>query len=409
MLAAVMLLCAGCGNKKREQEVIVPVGTINETPSEPSHETAAETSGDIQTRSENAPETGGALTPVLDKVVVMLPDISGEDVQSGYIDENGNRVATDSWVVTGYIPTAALDEITLEVSAYSVPYAAFYDRYKVFLSSATAKQQGDQTISVAVPSEASYVRFNFYNGVPTQSYSYVVNMMKKNAVDMLNAADKLYGKKYAATGDSITIGTWSVPEQTYVYQIANAHNMTVNNAGIWGAVFPVGKTEGDKPRGSIYSTIEQMDADADIVTISGGINDADYWNDETYWGEISGGYDAELDVSTFCGAFEATLKSALAKWKGKPILFVFEHRMTQLYQSAYGQHFENVQFPLMVEMLEKWGIPYVDLFHEMPSIKLTPDYIALYSYDDQGVHPNVQGYRKFYVPRVESRLLELAT
>ena len=290
----------------------------------------------------------------------------------------------------------------------TVPAVAFYDKYKVFLTASTSQTTGIQNFNVVIPAEAYYMRFNYYKSDLTQYYSYNVLEMRTNALYINQLNDSLYGKKLGAVGDSITIGTYSVPGMTYVNQIANAHNMAVDNQAIWGSVFPTGKTQGGNPQGSIYSQIANLANDCDMVIISGGINDADYQADDTYWGSVSGGYDATLDTTTFCGAFEGTLKAALNKFKGKPILFVFEHRMTQKYQSEYGQHFEDVQYPLMIEMLNKWGIPYVDLFHDMPSIKLTPGYIALYSFDDQGVHPNVAGYRKFYTPRVESALEAIA-
>lgn len=340
---------------------------------------------------------------------VMVSDISGEGVQNGIVDNTGTFQSTAAWVVTGYIPCKYLSEVTEHVHAFTtVPYAVYYDKYKVFIGSETAGSESVQTRTLTIPTDAFYVRLNMFKADTTQYYVCVTNEKEKSAFNTINKFDLLYGKKLGAAGDSITIGTYSVPGMTFINQIANAHNMTVDNQGIWGSVFPTGKTEGGNPRGSIYSQIANLSNDCDAVILSGGINDADYWNDDEYWGTISGGYNATLDTTTFCGAFEATLRDALAKWKGKPILFVFEHRMTTTYQSAYGQHFENVQFPLMIEMLEKWGVPYVDLFHDMPSIKLTSGYIALYSFDDQGVHPNVAGYRKFYVPRVESKLISLS-
>lgn len=272
----------------------------------------------------------------------------------------------------------------------------------------TADTAGMKNTEIAIPSGAYFVCLNMIVADTTQYYVVVTDQIKASAISAQYANDPLYGKKIGAVGDSITIGTYSVPGKTYVDQIANAHHMTVDNQAIWGSVFPTGKTQAGNPQGSIYSQIANLANDCDMVIISGGINDADYQADTSYWGSISGGYDATLDVTTFCGAFEGTLKAALDKFKGKPILFVFEHRMTQKYQSQYGQHFENVQYPLMIEMLNKWGIPYVDLFHDIPSIKLTPGYIALYSFDDQGIHPNIAGYRKFYVPSVESGLEAIA-
>ena len=338
---------------------------------------------------------------------INVTDITGG--QSGFVDSTGGFNSSASWIVTGYILVKNLSTISEHVHAYTtVPYAVFYDKYMVFIGSKTAETGDVQNINITVPDNAYYIRLNMMSADTSQYYEYTVDKIKTAAISTKNNYDPLYGKKIGAVGDSITIGTYSVPGMTYVNQIANAHNMTVDNQAIWGSVFPTGKTQSEQPQGSIYSQVASVSADCDMLIICGGINDADYQADESYWGAVSGGYSATLDTTTFCGAFEGTLKSALDKFKGKPILFVFEHRMTTKYQSQYGVHFEDVQYPLMIEMLNKWGIPYVDLFHDMPSIKLTPGYIALYSFDDQGIHPNIAGYRKFYVPRVESGLEAIA-
>ena len=337
---------------------------------------------------------------------VAVADVTG---QSGFVDANGVFNSHASWVVTDYMSTKTLLSLTEHVRVYSGrPNVVFYDKYKVFISANVPDTSAVIDAVIVPPDNAYYFRLNFFVGDTAQYYDLTIDKLAASAIETANKCDPLFGKKIGAVGDSITIGTYSVPGNTYVNQIANAHGMIVNNAAVWGSIFPTGKTENNAPRGSIFSQIATLDNDCDIIIISGGINDAEYYSDDTYWGQVSGGYEAELDPATFCGAFEGTLKTALNKFPGKPIIFVFEHRMTQPYQSIYGQHFENIQLPLMLEMLKKWGIPYVDLFHETPSIKYTPGYIALYSFDNNGVHPNIAGYRKFYTPHVESAIQAIA-
>lgn len=337
---------------------------------------------------------------------VAVADVTG---QSGFVDASGVFNSSASWVVTDYMSTKTLLSLTEHVRVYSGrPNVVFYDKYKVFISANVPDTSAVIDAVIVPPDNAYYFRLNFFVGDTAQYYDLTIDKLAASAIETANKCDPLFGKKIGAVGDSITIGTYSVPGNTYVNQIANAHGMTVNNAAVWGSIFPTGKTENNAPRGSIFSQIATLDNDCDIIIISGGINDAEYYSDDTYWGQVSGGYEAELDPATFCGAFEGTLKMALNKFPGKPIIFVFEHRMTQPYQSIYGQHFENMQLPLMLEMLKKWGIPYVDLFHETPSITYTPGYIALYSFDNKGVHPNIAGYRKFYTPHVESAIQAIA-
>ena len=65
----------------------------------------------------------------------------------------------------------------------------------------------------------------------------------------------------------------------------------------------------------------------------------------------------------------------------------------------------------LIEILKKWGIPYVDLWHDMPSLALsnlknlyTTNGNTVYEGTGDGLHPNEDGYRLYYVPRVENRM-----
>lgn len=340
-------------------------------------------------------------------VKTMVGDIVGGS--NGYVDNTGKFVSTNSWKTTDYIETVGVTGIDDYVYGFAtVPYITYYDRYRVYIG--YEQYAGTPVIkNPTIPSGAFYFRLAYYIYDATQYFTITTDERQVAANTISKKLDPLYGKKLACAGDSITIGTWSVPGNTYVDMIARAHGMTIDNQAIWGSVFPTGKTDGDNnPRGSIYSQISDMASDADVIIISGGINDADYFSTDAYWGSITGDYTSTLDTTTFCGALEATCKEALDKWKGKPILFVFEHRMTIKTGSTYGTHFEDTQLPLMYAILEKWGIPYVDLFHDAPSIKYVPDYIDEFSFDNQGVHPNIAGYRHIYVPLVDSKITDIS-
>ena len=362
----------------------------------------------LQGYAADAKATGDAIAEsMISSTKTMIGDIVGGS--NGYVDDTGKWVATNSWVTTPYINLIGVNQISDYVYGFAtVPYITFYDKYRVFIGG--EHYTGTPTIQTpTIPHDAVYCRITYYIYDATQYYIITSDHREEAAGRVDNKIDPLYGKKLACAGDSITIGTYSVPGNTYVDMIARAHNMTIDNQAIWGSVFPTGKVDGGgNPKGSIYSQIASMAVDADAVIISGGINDADYYSDSTYWGTITDDYTSALDTTTFCGALEAVCKDALDKWKGKPILFVFEHRMTIKYNSVYGTHFEDTQLPLMYSILNKWGIPFVDLFHDAPSIKFVPNYISEFSFDAQGVHPNIAGYRHIYVPLVDSKIIDIA-
>lgn len=59
----------------------------------------------------------------------------------------------------------------------------------------------------------------------------------------------------------------------------------------------------------------------------------------------------------------------------------------------------------MIEVLEKWGIPYINLEKETPPLNLLPATIKnQYTTLGDGWHPNELGYRTFYVDPILAKL-----
>lgn len=399
-------------------EITVPNGayyirfTENTTASKPKLEAdwglMLETKADIKETKDHSAE----LYDDVYNLTNYIPT-DGLAVVGKYYDSNGSLQTASNMSTTGIIevPVGIKDVYYNAYRNIDIPTILFFDTSMQIVGTViatTGPATGEEYYSgyAEIPSTAKYMEASMNNTkadqIVTVRYSKVDNNIAR--ITALET-DPLYGKKITCTGDSITSAIHSVPYNGYVAQIANAHGMLIDNQAIWGAVFPQNKTSDGSPRGCIYDTIALMDSSADIVVISGGINDAEYYASDSYWGSVTGDYDDTLDTETFCGALEAICKEALQKWSGKPIIFVFEHRMT-LDNTTYGAHFNDVQYPLMVEILEKWGIPYVDLYHEMPSLSYNDGYKTAYTTGD-GVHPNYDGYAKFYVPRVYSKIKEV--
>ena len=330
--------------------------------------------------------------------------------ENAYVDTNGELVSTLSWRTTDYIECASIVDRKIRIYCKQLPtvqYISYYNKYKCHIGGIVGTKNMYVAENLVIPVNAHYIRLSFLED-NAQYYSYDASRQSESAMAIQKTSNPLYGKKIACTGDSITAATDSVPGNGYADLIAKGNGATVSNHAIWGAVLAQGKTNTDgTPKGCIYDTIAQMPADADVVLMSGGINDADYWNEPSYWGTMTGDYTSALDTKTFAGALEAMCKDALLKWAGKPIIYVIEHKMTNNFNSDYGKHFEEVEYPLIKKILEKWGISYVDLYKDMPSLSFVHDYKKRYSVDNKGVHPNVEGYLKFYVPRVESEIIRL--
>ena len=218
----------------------------------------------------------------------------------------------------------------------------------------------------------------------------------------------LWGKIIALNGDSICAG--SVNGGGYGVIIANKNNMTYQNVAVGGGTIaaetyqlPENYPNLTEPRARhwISRTISKMRNDADYIILEGGIND--FWN-KVPLGEITPNYSSSLDDTTFCGAFESMLKQAILKWQGKKIGFIIVHKINNTYY-PYGNSTPG-KFELyrekMIEICNKWSIPYLDLFNCSGLNVNIQEIKQKYTTNGDGTHPNADGYEKFYVPKIEA-------
>mgnify|MGYP001779177222 CR=1 FL=1 len=339
----------------------------------------------------------------------------GIGIKGNYYDKNGKLQPADNLSTTGIFPIPyGIKSITYTAfRSVDIPTILFLSadmKVAGMVIATTAPTYGDTMYSgiAEIPSNAVYMEFSVLNTNNDSSVTVMYSNIESNQkrIEILEK-DPLYGKKITCTGNSITAATHSVPGHGYVEQIADAHGMTVDNHAIWGAIIPQGhpRTNDDVTDiGCIHDTLDDMDADADIVIMSGSINDCEYYADTNFLGEITGDFSTELDLTTFYGALEDMCKKALQKWAGKPIIYVIEHRMT-LDNTTYGQYYLKLH-EAIVKVMNKWGISIADLFNDCPSLKCNEGYKTKYTTGD-GTHPNYEGYERFYVPRVYAEIKKL--
>lgn len=222
----------------------------------------------------------------------------------------------------------------------------------------------------------------------------------------------LYKKSSSWNGDSIMQGI--VNNGGFARIIAERNEMGYSNIAIGGGTIasetyylPENYPQYDKPRPRhwICKTIQNM-VIADYNILEGGIND--FWN-KVPLGEITKDYNSEFDETTFCGAFESMLKQAILRFDGKKYGFIITHKITNTYY-PYGNQSKNkfeLYYNKMIEILEKWSFPYLDLFKSSGfngNIKSLRD---KYTTNGDGTHFNDLGYRVFMVDKVENWLLTL--
>lgn len=212
-------------------------------------------------------------------------------------------------------------------------------------------------------------------------------------LDSIDAGNPLSGKILACTGDSICAGAGYAGG--YAKIIGEENGMTVQNIAVGGGTLAhTGSTF------CISESIGDLRADADYVILDGGGNDAD---SGVSLGTISQGYNAELDNTTFIGAFETMLKAAITRFPTKKIGYIFIHKCVYLFDSSV----ENSYYDAAKKCCEKWGIPYCDLNTQTLPLNYIEALRTAYTANGDGYHPNEQGYKLFYVPKITAWLKTL--
>lgn len=211
-------------------------------------------------------------------------------------------------------------------------------------------------------------------------------------------ANPLYKKVIAFTGDSICEGREN-NGGGYAKIIGERNNMTVQNLGVSGGKITTGTTSF-----CISESVLNMREDADYVILEGGVNDMAMDN----LGTISNNFTATLDTTTFCGAFEQMIKSAIARFPGKKIGYIAVHRLKQWAPDEYNTLHQNTgYYEAAISICKKWGIPVCNLTINCPSLYENDSLKQAYTTNADGWHPNEEGYKKYYVPKIEAWLKTL--
>lgn len=182
------------------------------------------------------------------------------------------------------------------------------------------------------------------------------------------ADDVLFGKKWAITGDSFTEGNFTGSSEPHVltegiymgenavypYLIGNRHRMIIQK------LFKGGRTLAHPSDDSFTNTFsdvyQNIDADADYLTIYLGINDSHHRpghtgdDGESTTGEITLGTITDSTTATFYGAWNVILSWLVTNRPNLKIgIIVSNGCETDDYRTA------------TIAIAQKYGIPYIDL------------------------------------------------
>ena len=213
-------------------------------------------------------------------------------------------------------------------------------------------------------------------------------------------ADVLKGKTIVYDGDSIAESRFGSNNNggAYAALIADMTGGSYINQAVGGARL-CARSSGH----SVVNNIANLPTDGDLYCFEGGIND--YWGD-TPIGDVTDGYSDAVDSSTICGAMETIFRYCLNTFVGKPVCFVITHKVqnTATSKNGNGNTFKDYH-DAMVQVCEKYSIPYYDAFNESGLNGWNEEQSNAYltagsSGVGDGCHPNEEGYKRYYVPQL---------
>lgn len=212
----------------------------------------------------------------------------------------------------------------------------------------------------------------------------------------------LYGKNIYSDGDSIAEGAGSVGI-SYAHLLRDKYNMTLTDAAKGGTTLAVNQeiNQTNLNAESIYERMTSMTGEYDVILFEGGTNDVTYnVQGKVELGVITDEYDEDFDTSTTLGALEGICQHLNTNYFDAQKLFIFVNsRIDDTYLSTSA-----LVFAKMKEVLEKWSIPYIDI-SKANNLGNWNDTVANEYFISDGLHPNLSGYKKFYLPYIEKALL----
>ena len=207
----------------------------------------------------------------------------------------------------------------------------------------------------------------------------------------------LWRKSLYSDGDSIAKGAGS-NNYSYCNFIADANEMKLTNPSAGGAT--IAKKEDETFTNIILDRILAMTEEYDYILVEGGTND---YADGVPLGEITDTYTdtTQFDLYTTLGALEMICYFLVNNYYKSKKLFILAHKNIKKID------LQKQYWTAMKEVLNKWGIPYVDLSEETNLCAWTEEIGLQYFKEAGGIHPNKEAYGTFYINLIETKMRSL--
>lgn len=412
------------GTYDKEFDFKIEYGT-EATPFEPYYVVKNIANGSIS-KEKLANDVLDDLDAILNKVSYFsFTDITDEsDIKIGGLYTNSYTItSSDEWDCSRLIACNSGDIFRFTskvkngagsvVKCYRQVNAESYELVGSYFNSNTGSKSFTDKVFI-VPEGVSHIAFNcwarvFINEQAVGQYDLKIEkatpytnndgLLANSLVTSLPSTE-LFGKTIYSDGDSIALGS-GANNRSYANLLADKYDMELTSKAIANTTLAVYSGNGDNK--SIYErVVSNVTAENkyDYIFLDGGTNDV---TRNIPLGVMTDGVDDEFDTSTILGALEATCKHLNTVQLTAKKLFIFVTNRVEKLKVTKDT------FAEMKKVLNKWGIPYIDLSNvnslgrwadpDNPSDTVAKDYYA----DD--IHPNLKAYKEFYLPYIEKALL----
>lgn len=313
------------------------------------------------------------------------------NVLNGYI--TNNIFYTSDIYMSARVPVSPRTKIKVTCflkGASLLPVAEFID-YNGNVIGTTAKTTKDTVYcceEVVIPDGCCSVNVNSY--------------MDNNTVLQVSTNYQSISEKIGYTGDSICYGLGY--SGGYSGIVDKQLGITSNNIAASGGHIA-------KDRSDVFvisDSIKLLDSDITMLIMEGGIND---YNNYVKLGRITDDYNADIDQTTFYGGLEKLMRDANTRFPEIPKAFVIIHKANLCcVKNPDDIHENNVTFENYIDAIyaccRKYGIDVIDINKNSGFNTYIPDIARKYTYKDSnypygdGLHPNIAGYSKWYVPQI---------
>ena len=216
--------------------------------------------------------------------------------------------------------------------------------------------------------------------------------------------------KVGFTGDSICYGAGYTGG--YAKILNERYGLNYQNIGVSG-----GHISHDRDDVFIISnSIPDIDSDVDALIMEGGIND---YSNYVPVGILTGNYTDAIDQTKLTGALEKLFRDAVSYFPNIPKAFVIVHNVNlskvklpnDIHRTEYPNG-EIIDFQYFVDIIykvaNKYGIEVIDIGKNagMNTYNQTikDNYTMAVGGVHDGLHPNKNGYTKFYIPYLKEWL-----